>query len=268
MSVKTTLLIDGDLYLYRGTSAVEKEVRWDEENHNLFSNRTEGITAVEYEIKKLMDRFGVEKADCVVAISSPPLFRTKVDQTYKAKRAGLRKPVCFTDVREHLEREWNVKKIAGLEADDILGILATRPGLGHRIICSMDKDMRQIPGPLWDHKELQVISETDADHWFYTQTLVGDVTDGYKGCPGVGPAKAKKLLQAAIDRNAHLSGTMGHCVWPAIVDAYEKAGLTEADAITQARLARILRSDDWDFNKKEVKLWQPPTSSTTPEAKP
>lgn len=250
MSVKTTLLIDGDLYLYRGTSAVEKEVRWDEENHNLFSNRTEGITAVEYEIKKLMDRFGVEKADCVVAISSPPLFRTKVDQTYKAKRAGLRKPMCFTDVREHLEREWNVKKIAGLEADDILGILATRPGLGHRIICSMDKDMRQIPGPLWDHKELTVVAESDADHWFYTQVLVGDTVDGYKGCPGIGPAKAEKLLKGLASPQD---------TWGAIVDAYEKAGLTEADAIVQARLARILRSDDWDFVKKVPKLWTPPS---------
>lgn len=268
MSNRPVLLIDGDLYLYRGTSAVEKEVRWDDENHMLFSNEPEGIVAVEYEIKKLMDRFGVEKADCVIALSSPPLFRTKVDPTYKAQRAGLRKPVAFTAVREHLESEWNVKKITGLEADDILGILATRPGLGHRIICSMDKDMRQIPGALWNHKELVVTSEEDADHWFYMQTLVGDTTDGYKGCPGIGPAKAEKLLQNAIDRNAHLSGTMGHCVWPAVVEAYEKAGLTEDHAITQARLARILRAEDWDFKQKEVRLWQPPTSSTPSEGAP
>lgn len=257
MSGKTTLLIDGDLYLYRGTIAVEKEVRWDDENHMLFSNEPEGIVAVEYEIKKLMDRFGVEKADCVIALSSPPLFRTKVDPTYKAQRAGLRKPVAFTAVREHLEREWNVKKIAGLEADDILGILATRPGLGHRIICSMDKDMRQIPGTLWNHKELLVTWEAEADHWFCMQTLVGDTTDGYKGCPGIGPAKAEKLLKKA-----------GVCIeewWPAVVEAYEAAGLTEDHAITQARLARILRAEDWDFKQKEVKLWQPPTSNSPTE---
>jgi hypothetical protein len=36
--MKPTLLIDGDLILYRSTSAVEKEVRWDEDNHVLFSN--------------------------------------------------------------------------------------------------------------------------------------------------------------------------------------------------------------------------------------
>lgn len=249
MSGKTTLLIDGDLYLHRGTIAVEKEVRWDEENHLLYSNEAEAIVAVEYEIKKLMDRFGVEKADCVVAISSPPLFRTEVDPTYKAQRSGLRKPVAFTAVREHLEREWNVKKIAGLEADDILGILATRPGLGHRIICSMDKDMRQIPGPLWNHKELTVVAESDADHWFYTQVLVGDTVDGYKGCPGIGPAKAEKLLKGLASPQD---------TWGAIVDAYEKAGLTEADAIVQARLARILRSDDWDNQRKQPILWVPP----------
>lgn len=253
MSGKTTLLIDGDLYLYRGTIAVEKEVRWDEENHLLYSNEAEAIIAVEYEIQKLMDRFGVDRSDCVVAISSPPPFRTEVDPTYKAQRSGLRKPVAFTAVREHLEREWNVKRQAGLEADDILGILATRPTLGHRIICSMDKDMRQIPGPLWDHKELKVISEPEADHWFYTQVLVGDTVDGYKGCPGIGPAKAEKLLKGLASPQD---------TWGAIVDAYEKAGLTEADAIVQARLARILRSEDWDNRKKQPILWQPPTLNT------
>ena len=32
-----------------------------------------------------------------------------------------------------------------------------------------------------------------------------------------------------------------------------------ADAIKQARLARILRNEDWDAVKKEPILWTPPT---------
>ena len=74
------------------------------------------------------------------------------------------------------------------------------------------------------------------------QTLIGDIADGYKGCPGIGAVKAKKLLDEAP-------------VWATVKDAYEKAGLTEEDALQQARMARILRSSDYPDG--QVKLWSP-----------
>ena len=45
--------------------------------------------------------------------------------------------------------------------------------------------------------------------------------------------------------------------WSSVVQAYQKAGLTEADALTQARCARILRNVDWDDNTGMIKLWEP-----------
>jgi hypothetical protein len=45
--------------------------------------------------------------------------------------------------------------------------------------------------------------------------------------------------------------------WELIVEAYAKKDLTEADALQQARVARILRFDDYDFNKKKPILWTP-----------
>jgi DNA polymerase-1 len=74
---------------------------------------------------------------------------------------------------------------------------------------------------------------------------MGDATDGYGGCPGIGPKTAEKLL----DKHG--------AVWKTVVDAYLKAGLTEEDAIMNARMARILRAEDWDFENNEVKLWTP-----------
>jgi len=47
-------------------------------------------------------------------------------------------------------------------------------------------------------------------------------------------------------------------MWSAVVDAYESKGLTEEDAVMQARMARILRAEDWDFGKKAPRLWCPP----------
>jgi DNA polymerase-1 len=60
------------------------------------------------------------------------------------------------------------------------------------------------------------------------QTLVGDTSDGYPGCPGIGPVKAEKVLGMPPN-------------WQDVVGAYRAAKLTEADALVQARVARILR---------------------------
>jgi hypothetical protein len=43
--------------------------------------------------------------------------------------------------------------------------------------------------------------------------------------------------------------------WDTVVEAYEKAGLTEDDALVTARLARILRAEDYDG--VNIKLWEP-----------
>jgi DNA polymerase-1 len=84
------------------------------------------------------------------------------------------------------------------------------------------------------------------------------VTDGYAGCPGIGPVKAEQLLNV---RETMPAGTDPHPQlrrWAAVVEAFKKAKLTEADALLQARLARILRCTEWDFDNSTVKLWEPP----------
>ena len=40
-------------------------------------------------------------------------------------------------------------------------------------------------------------------------------------------------------------------------DCYKKEGLDEKYALTQAQVARILKSTDYNYKRKEVKLWQP-----------
>lgn len=243
MAKGVTLLIDGDLILYRSSAAVEKEVRWDEENHVLWANEEEAWTAVQYELDKLFTRFDTKEH--VVCLTQGPNFRLKVDPTYKSNRAKTRKPVCYPAVRERLEREYRTVKMAGLEADDVLGIFATRDPKA--IICSMDKDMKTIPCNLWNGTDLLKVSEAEADHFHLFQTLTGDTTDGYPGCPGIGPVKAEAALAKSTLETP----------WQRVVACFEKAGLTEDDALRQARLARILRDCDWDSKNKEVKLWTP-----------
>ena len=51
--------------------------------------------------------------------------------------------------------------------------------------------------------------------------------------------------------------------WSTVVKAFEDKGLTEDDALLNARLARILTIDDYDTKDKEPILWTPTLPITT-----
>ena len=130
-----------------------------------------------------------------------------------------------------------------LEADDALGIYATK--YTGNIIVSPDKDMRQIAGKLYDFKEPVEITPEDGAKWHLIQTLSGDNTDGYSGVPGIGIKRAEKIFNEK-----------GY-TWKAVVETFEEKGMTEKDALINARLARILTTQDYDHEKKEPILWTP-----------
>ena len=135
----------------------------------------------------------------------------------------------------------------GLEADDGMGIYATQyPG---NIIVSPDKDMKQIPGKVYDFKETTLISEEDGRNWHYIQTLAGDQTDGYAGVPGIGIKRAVVLFEKT-----------GYN-WQTIKDAFAAKDLDEDVALMNARLAKILTIGDYDFDRKEPVLWTPRTDN-------
>ena len=251
---RTILLVDGDQYVWRSCAATERDVKFDAENHILASNEVEAWDTLAGSLKNISEHFN--NKDMVITLSdySKPCFRYSVDPTYKGNRKETRKPLCFWDVRRRLEDEYECIMFPGLEADDVMGILATKPGPDDKIIVSRDKDMKPIPGKLWNGMEFKVITEAEADNYHLYQTLIGDTADGYKGCPGIGPKKAESILSAAHNQGLEEGAD---CRWRGVRMAYEKAGLTEADALRQARLARILRWSDWDSKKKEPILWTP-----------
>ena len=150
-----------------------------------------------------------------------------------------------------MEQEGETSTRPSLEADDCIGILSSMEKNKDRcIILSGDKDMRTLAG--WHYDFLrdiyEYITEEEADKNFLMQTLTGDPVDGYSGCPKIGAVNAARIL----DKD---------CSWNAVAAAFEKQGLTEHDALIQARVARILRASDYDFKKKEVKLWMPSTNN-------
>ena len=59
------------------------------------------------------------------------------------------------------------------------------------------------------------------------QTLTGDATDGYTGCPTVGPKTAQKILADAENINE---------MWAAVTAAYAKQKLSAEVATVQAQV--------------------------------
>jgi DNA polymerase-1 len=251
----TTLLVDADILVYRCAAAGETKVDWGDggEVCRDAGDIAEAYGALKHHVGRLQDAAGASRA--ILCVSGAGNWRTALWPAYKAHRKPANRPIHIDALRAMIVADGGYQRPL-LEADDILGILATHPKIipGRKIIWSVDKDLRQIPGlHLEEPDKVVEVAERDADYWHLTQTLTGDSTDGYPGLPGVGPKKAEGLLFGASPP----FGTWPEA-WGNIVAAFEAKGLTEADALVQARVARILRHTDYCFNAKEPILWTPP----------
>jgi DNA polymerase-1 len=244
---KRVLLLDADAIAYVLAAAIEKPVEWEEGYFTWSVNYEEVCSGVVAKVDSLITEFDADEAR--LCVSDPEFnFRHDILPSYKSNRSGTKRPLTLAKVKEWIINERDGVVQPGLEADDVMGILSTYGGRHEKIIVSEDKDMRTIPGLLIQRGHIERISEAEADYNHLYQTLVGDAVDGYSGCPRIGAVKAAKLL----DREASVEAN-----WEAVVGAFEKAGMTEEDALIQARVARILRAEDYDFKKKEPKLWTP-----------
>lgn len=266
MGAKLTLLIDADVVAYTAAAGGQKAYDFGDTGVALALDPLEDVVeSAHAKIKDIRRKFG--KPDIVLCFTdSDGNFRKKLLPSYKGTRKE--KPVHLMPLREELSKHYTTYLKPTLEGDDVMGILATHPTLvkGEKVIVSIDKDMRQIPGRLYNpDKDHEIwVTQLDGDYWHMTQTLTGDPVDEYKGLPGCGPAKALKILGHGGD------GLIAW--WPRVVTAYldklcfkappheavSSQAVTEY-ALTQARCAKILQYTDYDFKRKEVKLWQPPS---------
>jgi len=240
MSQPETLLLDADILLFQASVVVEKEAQWDNDVWTLMSDPVDAIVVLEDTIATFEEDTGIASDDMVFALSDSKNFRYDVTDKYKSNRKGKRKPLCYPSVKEHLISKYATMVYPNLEGDDVLGLLQTDT----TAIWSADKDLKQIPGVHWVDDDWEVITEEEADWFFLYQVLVGDPSDGYGGCPGVGKVGAEKLLNADPS-------------WETVVTAYEKKGLFEADALITAHQARILRAGEYDIKKQYPILWSP-----------
>lgn len=257
-----TVLIDGDMLAYRNAAALQGglEIDWGEGVTSKTDEAWKGHARMDKFIERMQDNLFADRA--IVCLSSIHSFRRDLDTGYKSNRNEKARPTLLPNFADYLRRKGAVT-YDRLEADDVMGILATNPkDTGEYVICTIDKDLKQIPGwyynpyPPGKLKPVSMaISMEEADDFFFYQTLVGDVIDGYKGCHGIGPKKALNLIKEV--RDSHPAKPLA-ALWKAVVAVYVAKGMSEQDALNNARMARILRHEDYD-PKQGVKLWTPPS---------
>ena len=250
----TWLLLDADMLLYQTVAACEVEVEWCQD-----------IITTHLPVKEAQlmfnDLLNIKRnqTQCerfTLCWTADQNFRKDIEPSYKGNRAGnhRRKPVGYKAIRRWAEQQFPSECWHRLEADDILGILGTRH-VDNCVIWSGDKDLKQIPGlHLTNNGDIVHISQNEADAFFYRQILTGDSTDGYPGCPGVGPKTAEKLISDDDFDEA--------TAWGVVTEQYKKKGLSASQALKQARLARILRDSEYTFD--EIQLWTPLSIQSDP----
>lgn len=204
MSDKPFIIVDGSSYLFRAYHALPA-----------FSSSkgepTGAIYGVLNMLYSLIDEY--EPKNVAIVFDAPgKTFRDDLYSEYKANR-----PPMPEDLRPQIEPLVQaveaiglpVLRIKGVEADDVIGTLATRATAASlkTVISTSDKDMAQLVN---DHVSLVNTmnnSKMDAegvkekfgvrpDQIIDYLALVGDSSDNIPGVPGVGPKTAVKWLTA------------------------------------------------------------------------
>lgn len=262
-----TVLLDADVLVYEAATANEVPTHWGDDLWTLHADLKPAIIQLDAQVAEIREN---TEADAVVMCLSDydKPWRREILPTYKANRKATRKPVIYEPLRKYVHENYQTFQRPGLEGDDCLGILLTNPVVvkGEKIVVSIDKDMNTLPGMHLNLKKARdkgawfpyTVTKSAADYFHMKQTLMGDTTDGYSGCPGMGPVSAEKLLIPFVIDEPGYDSFDAAGAWAAIVAAYEKKGLTEDDALVMARVARICRHSDYDYTNKQVKLWNPP----------
>lgn len=247
----TTAIIDGDIVAFKSAAAVSVK-----EDTIMEFDPVRAKEYVDHMMNEWTKRIKPNVTLMCFSDQSRKYFRHDLFPDYKGNRSGMERPSALTFTYQYLSEKYKVVQKAGLEADDLLGILGTQPDIDNPVVVSIDKDIMTLPCKVYNPDKMQRamrINPNVADLAIFKQAMMGDSSDNYKGIPGIGTAKADKILADAPHPKL---------AWDVTRDAFIANGLTEADALLMVRLARILRHGDYKESTGEVRLWSPHKQDT------
>lgn len=185
-------LIDGDIVAFRCAATAEGLDEW------IAIARTNDL------IEQIIGE--IKATGSTVYLTGKNNFRRQIYPEYKAHRVKP-PPQHLEACRQYLIKEWKAIVADGCEADDMLGVQQMSlmdngddpevPFDLRSYICSIDKDLLQIPGKHYNFvkKEIQEVTYMRGLREFYLQLLTGDRADNVFGIRGIGPKKAEALLE-------------------------------------------------------------------------
>ncbi len=200
--MKTLVLVDGSSYLYRAFHALP-------DLRNRHGEPTGAVKGVLSMLQKLRKETSADYIACVFDAKGKT-FRDDWYPQYKANR-----PPMPDDLVQQIEplhtgiraMGWPLLMIDGVEADDVIGTLATQAeALGvQTLISTGDKDITQLVNPmvrLVNTMSNESLDEKGVQEKFGVKpaqivdylTLIGDSVDNVPGVEKVGPKTAVKWL--------------------------------------------------------------------------
>lgn len=184
--MKELALVDADIVAFRCASSAENDPQEIAE------------VRVDELMRRILHETGALEYKCF--LTGKDNFRKTIYPEYKANRKDRPKPIWLQACRDHLVKYWNAQTINGREADDELGIEQTAHGLDS-IICSIDKDLLQIPGYHYNFVKgcHSFISPYDGLRNFYGQLIAGDGSDNIPAFDGKIRSAVPKFVQKLVD---------------------------------------------------------------------
>ena len=258
-------LVDADSLLYKATCVVE-ETDWWNECEVLAGLETEKDISKSSDLevcKEVFDKIidditeytGIE--DMLLVFTGSDNFRNNNPLGYKEHRKDMEKPLYIEELLQYALINYNSKLCTGYEADDYVVYLKTTFPDDY-LLCAIDKDvLYQTVGTHYNYNTGEEVTTTpqEAIYYAYYQTLVGDTSDGYKGCPQIGDKRARKILDDVLDSCTPWANQqqLEKAYWEAVVKAYESKGLSEWEALHTMRLANMHQ-----LKQGKITLWEPP----------
>jgi hypothetical protein len=178
----TTSLIDGDIICYASGFSADSS-GWDLKE--TLRNTGEFCLAIHEAVGADTSRIfltGYGNFREAVAVTHP----------YKGNRSSD-KPKFYEDIRNYMVDTLWAEVVHGEEADDALG---KSQNMVDTVLCSIDKDLDQIPGKHynWRSGKIYHVTKEEGLMFFLKQMLTGDNVDNIQGLYRVGPKKAEKFL--------------------------------------------------------------------------
>jgi 5'-3' exonuclease len=209
-------LLDADVLRYEVGFAVEASWRY------MHAERGEEVVdppPFEMALEILENR--ISNICAVVGATQPPIcfftgntnFREHIAKRRKYKDRAGNRPYHYYNITAYIKGKYEWREVEGLEADDLMAIEQTKRR-NETIICSRDKDLKQVPGWHygWEVGNQPQFGPIEVDDlgwlelkgsalkgagslYFFSQVLTGDPTDTIPGLPKFGGARAYNLLK-------------------------------------------------------------------------